>query len=154
MNDAEIHLIINHLPVMGAIFGSLTLAVAMLAKNEGAIRTGLIFIVIAGIASIPAVQSGEGAEDIIEEIRPSEDIHDLIHEHEEQGETAQWLGLASAALALISLYFRIQKRGLSRLFTGITLVIALVTAGFFGSVAHSGGLISHPELHENFELPE
>jgi uncharacterized membrane protein len=153
MNDAEIHLAINHLPVAATIFGVLILLIGMIAKSDGASNTGLLLLVAGALLILPTFHTGEEAEEIVENLALGEETHDYIHEHEEEAESARWLSFGVGFLALIAFYFKRQKRSPAKLFSFLALLGGFGSMVYLGLVANSGGQIRHTEAREGFEVP-
>ena len=89
MNGAQIHLGVNHLPVMGALLGALVLAAGWVLKNGTVRRTGVALLAFSALATLPAYFSGEEAEEVIEHLPGVSEA--LIHDHEEAAELATCL---------------------------------------------------------------
>lgn len=154
MNAAEIHLALNHLPISATLFGILVLIGGFLFKSEAVRKTGLILLIAAGLFTIPAVSTGEEAEEIVEHMGLEDDIRDYIHEHEELAETAQWISLGVGFLALLAFYFTHTKKAPARILSILALIAALGSMGFLGNVASKGGEIRHSESREGFIDPD
>ena len=89
MNAPHIHLMLNHLPVIGLALGLLILLVGLLKKNATVLVVAMSITAVAGISSYPTMYSGGASEDYLEEHEQEFQIdHDLIHEHEEAAEIA------------------------------------------------------------------
>ena len=58
MNQAHLHLLLNHLPILGALFGLLILAGGFLLKYDTVKRTALGLFVLSAILAIPAYLTG------------------------------------------------------------------------------------------------
>lgn len=153
MNAAEIHLAINHLPIAATLFGLLILMAGMLLKSDMVRKTGLILLIAAGLFTIPAVLSGENAEDIVENVVADEAIHDVIHEHEEMAESARWVSLGVSLLAILAFYFTHAKKAPAKLVTVITVIAAAGSLIYLANVGSSGGDIRHTESREGFVVP-
>lgn len=144
MNPAHIHLMVNHVPLFAALFGGALLAYGLL-KNERSLKSaGLILGVIAGLGGVAAVQSGERAEDIVEEYAGTNEA--ALEEHEEAAETTQWatilLGLASLTALLIP-----EGRVTLRTRTEwLSIALFAVTLAMVARTANLGGPIRHPEI--------
>ena len=67
MNGLDIHLLVNHIPVIGIPIGVLVALGGMLFKAEAVKKTGLIIFIATGVFVFPANFSGEDAEDIVED---------------------------------------------------------------------------------------
>ena len=143
MNPVQAHLALNHLPVLGAVFGLGLLAFALAAKRDETLRVGLFFLVLTAIAAWPVSLSGEKAEDVVEET--ADVSHDIIHDHEEAAESAAWAAYAVGVVALIGLV-AFRARPMPGWFKGLSLVGALAVSGFMLQAANLGGKIAHEEL--------
>ena len=149
MNGAHLHLMINHVPVIG-LFCCLGLLLAgQWRKNPELVTAGLVALVLVALISIPVYLSGEPAEEIVEELGVS---HDLIHAHED-GAIWAFIGLeVLGALALVGLVaFRAPKQ-LPQWFVPALLALALLTTIWVGWVSALGGRIVHPESRPDFSL--
>jgi len=148
MNPVQLHMLFNHLPVVGGWIGLAILIVGILRKNDIVRTTGLTVLAIAGLTGIPASKSGEASEEVMEEWPGVS--HALIHEHEEAAEWATPLMVVSGLLAVVALFWKSRSKVFSW---------AAVAVGLFGGVAmmrtaHLGGLIRHLELTQNAPNPD
>lgn len=144
MNAAQIHLLSNHLPLTLPFIGILILLISIFIKSDIAKRIGYLVLVLGGLFTIPTFLSGEGAEEIVEQIGRS---HDLIHEHEELAETFAYLNYLLALLAAFALWFNWKKTHWEKYLFMIVLTLSIIVAGFSLCTGESGGEISHPEIH-------
>jgi len=147
MNDAFIHLIINHLPVFSMLFGLLILIWGLIKSNTAFKKLAMVFFIVGAVGSYAAVETGEGAEDIIEDYVPSLS-HDVIHDHEEAAEIAMWFSYVTGGLALLGLFITGKNPRYEKVLTGVLLVAALAAVGMLIYTAYEGGKIRHPEAHE------
>lgn len=143
MNQAYIHLVLNHLPILGSLFGLALLAVGALQRQEVLTRAGLVTVLVAALLCIPVQLTGEGAEELVED-RPGV-THELIHEHEEAAELAFWVLEVTGALALVTLALRGNTR--TALLSRLTLLGAAASFGLMVHTGLEGGQINHPEIH-------
>jgi len=60
MNATQIHLALNHIPVLLSITGGLILLFGLIKKNTPVIRTALILLVAAALFTLPVYLTGEG----------------------------------------------------------------------------------------------
>ncbi len=144
INDAHLHLLTNHIPVVGVPLIAILLAWGLLGRHDAVVRIALIGAVLMAPLTRIASWSGQEAEEIVEETTWSS--HDLIHEHEELGEKAEWLSYLTAALALGALVVSrggAPKRGAS----AAVLVSMIATAVLLGMTSYEGGKIRHDEVH-------
>lgn len=144
MNQAHIHLLFNHFPIIGSIIAVLVLLSGIILKNQTVRYVAYGLFVFALLTTVPAFLSGEGAEEIVEAYPGVS--HDIIHEHEEGAEAALWLMVISGVLAGIVFYLEYSANLLASKVRIALLAIALVNVLFMARAGNSGGKIRHPEL--------
>jgi uncharacterized membrane protein len=151
MNAAHLHLLLNHLPIMGLLFGGLVLFSGLVFRNIVVRKTGLVSLVIAGLLVLPAFFTGEDAEHLLQDAVPSVE-HSVIHEHEEAAELSLWLTLFAAATAAGTLFVNRNKE--TDLLNYLTLLATVIAFATLSNVAKLGGEIRHTEIREsNIEAP-
>lgn len=143
MNGAQLHLAVNHLPVVALLIGTLMFGVALALKKDSVRQTALVLLVLAGLGGAGAYFSGEPAEEVVEDI-PSVS-ESVIHDHEEAAEFAFIATVVVAVLAAGALVTE-RRRAVPPMLNGALLVAGLLTTGAMMRTAHLGGLIRHPEL--------
>lgn len=167
MNEAHLHLVVNHFPLIGLILGCLVLLSGILMKSTVVRRVGLSLFLIAGISAIPAFSTGEGAEEIAKEAvsmnmcndkscvcppemfkKMEQEREHYIHEHEEKAEGLMPFMWGIIVLTLIALYIEWKKKSMAMIASLIVLVIGFIAAFFAREVGTSGGEISHPEIRK------
>jgi hypothetical protein len=89
------------------------------------------------------MMTGEGAEEIVEELGIS---HDIIHEHEEVAETFMKVLYGLGILSILGLVATIKKHAKATVVSYIVLVLAIGSAVLSKSVGTSGGEIRHTEI--------
>jgi len=144
MNWAHVHLIINHIPVIGIGLLILLFIVAIVRKNKGLITVALAFIILISLATIPVYLTGEPAEEVVEDMPGISE--ELIEEHEEQAEIAFILVEVAGGLALITLIARRYSDNLGQRLVILTLLVLIVSGGLIGWTANLGGKIHHEEI--------
>jgi multisubunit Na+/H+ antiporter MnhC subunit len=143
MSVLHLHLILNHVPVIGTAFVLLMLGVSVTRRNEGMARLGLGVMV--GLAAITAIVflTGEPAEEAVERVAGVSEA--MIHPHEEAAEAALIATTVVGALALLALA-AFRRRALPRWVTGSALVAVFGVSVLLGWTANLGGRIRHTEL--------
>ena len=92
MNAPHIHLLINHLPIIGLIIGVLVVIFGLFSKKQVVSSVGLWITMIAGFSSYPTMYSGGASEHFLDENEGKYCVsEDLIHEHEEAAEQGSHL---------------------------------------------------------------
>lgn len=144
MNPAHLHLMLNHIPVLGTAFGLALLAWALFKRSEELKRVSLGVLVIVALFAIPAYLTGEPAEEAIEHLPGVNE--DAIEEHEEAAKFAFAGDLVLGAVALGGLLvFRGSKPAPAWLHI-LVLVLAVLVFAMMVRTANLGGHIRHPEL--------
>ncbi|MDZ7682745.1 MAG: hypothetical protein U5J63_13790 [Fodinibius sp.] len=100
-----------------------------------------------------AVETGEGAEDIVEDYVPTIS-NDAIHNHEEAAEIAMWFSLVTGGLALVSLFVANYNLRYKNVLMGVLLIVAIAAVGTLLYTAYEGGKIRHPEAHSTAKIEE
>lgn len=151
MDGLQLHLLTNHLPIIGTLAALLVVIVGMLHKSNGAVSAGLLIYVVMAAAVVPAYLSGEEAEERVEEIAGVS--HDVIHEHEEMAELSLWLTSLSGLLALGALITRSKQSSLAPRFSVAFVVLAIIAFGQAARTGHEGGKIRRPDLGTTVASP-
>ena len=68
-NGAQLHLLLNHVPVFGTAFGLLLRLAALAMKNDGWRSAAMVVLLASALGTIPAYLTGEPAEDVIENLQ-------------------------------------------------------------------------------------
>lgn len=146
MNDAHLHMLVNHFPIIGLFFGIGILLFGVVKKNPLLINTAYIIFIFCMIMGKISMFTGEKAEDIVENLGIS---HDLIHEHEELAEGFMKIFYLLGLTSILGLYANFKKHSKSLLVAYLAITIAIVTVILSKSVGTSGGEIRHTEIREN-----
>ncbi len=149
MNWAYLHLLVNHLPVLGTVFGLALLLAAFWRRGGDLLVASLVVFVLGGALGAFTFWTGEHAEDLVEDL--PEVTAEVIHEHEESAEQARVAVVALAAAALFALLYRRTAR--PRWAQVIVLLLALVTAGLLARTADLGGKVRHSEVRGGLTSP-
>jgi hypothetical protein len=145
MNDAHLHLLFNHLPIVGSLIGLLILAAGIFLKQALVRKTAFAVLIFSALVTLPAFFTGEGAEEIVEELPGIS--HNIIHEHEEAAELALWLSEALGILAIVAFYLEHIQHKISGMANLFTLIFSIGTFVSFAKTGNTGGEIHHPEIN-------
>jgi uncharacterized membrane protein len=143
LNAAHLHLIINHVPIVGTFMAFLVLLLGWLGKNSAVQKTALLLFVFIGLVAIPVYVSGTGAEEIVEKFPGV--YERAIEAHEESAVvTLIFIELlAVAALMGFALFGRREKLPTGFLLT--VVVLTLVAGVLAANTSNLGGKIRHPQ---------
>jgi uncharacterized membrane protein len=147
MNDAHLHLVVNHFPIIGTIFGLGILIAGLIFKNQTLKNTAFVLFIIAAAFGFASMNTGEGAEEIAEKLPGVTD--QLIETHEELAETFSLFLYATGLMSLISLFLAYKKSAIAKLTTLATFGVAIVAVFFAQQTGTSGGEIRHTEIRAN-----
>ena len=147
LNWAHIHLILNHIPLIGVGFTILLFIIALIRNSKELINVSLIFTIIVALWAIPAYLTGEPAEEIVEELPGISE--NLIKQHEEMAEKAFIFLEVVGALALVTLIVKRYSQKLAAWLMSVTLLGLIAGVGMIAWTANLGGRINHPEITSN-----
>lgn len=144
MSAAHIHLLLNHIPILGSIFGLLLLLYAMVVKSDEIKRVCFGVFVITALMTIPVFLTGDGAARIV---RALPDVsRDIIREHDN---AATYSIIAAELLGAVSLLAWWLTRNGKKLATWL-LVLVVVLSVFSSVIAartgQLGGQVRHSEV--------
>ncbi len=143
MNQAHLHMVLNHFPIIGLMFGIGVLIYGIIKKHTILVNTAYVIFIICMIMGKATMMTGEGAEEIAEELGIS---HDLIHEHEEMAETFMKLLYVLGILSVAGLVVNSKKHAKAFILSLIILILAISTSILSIKVGNSGGEIRHTEI--------
>lgn len=150
MNEAHFHLVVNHLPIVGILIGILVLLTGFLLKKTEVKVTALGIFVFSALASIAAFYSGEGAEEIVENIPGISET--LINQHEESAELFFTVILILGGISLVNMFLEIKKSKLSKFGFILVILISLAAGLLAKNVGTTGGEIRHTEIRNDANL--
>jgi uncharacterized membrane protein len=147
MNQAHLHLLLNHLPVIGSVFGLLILFGGFALKHPMVKKTALAVFVFSALCALPANLTGEGAEEVVENLPGVTDS--FIETHEDLASVYVWLMAALGILSLLTLFLDYKKVKSSSYLYLLVLVLGLVAVGVSTRLSVSGGEIRHTEIRKD-----
>lgn len=145
MNEAHLHLILVHIPVVLTPFAAVLLAFGIIRKQAPLRTAALYFLIISTLFCVPAFLLGEGAEELVEHLPGISE--DLIEEHEEVADIALWLSVAVGMVSLLALVIRHRAPKLFAASLRAALILALIASIALSYTAYEGGKIRHPEAY-------
>ena len=143
MNVVHLHLLLNHVPVVGVVFVTLLLMLGVLRGSAEIARVSLALLALVGAASILVYLTGEPAQDAIEKLPGFSER--LVDRHEDAALIATVAAGCGGALALGALVFY-RGRVLPRWLSLLVLVAAVGASGLMAYTANLGGQIRHTEI--------
>jgi len=144
LNWTHIHLMINHVPVIGLAVPIALLLIDRVRKNQKLEWLSLQMFVVFAVLTIPVYLTGSPASHKMREMPGIS--QEVIHLHSSAADFAFWAMEGLGAFSLGMLYkFRSSATVPPRL-TAYVLALALTTLGLMIWTANLGGKIRHPEI--------
>lgn len=144
MNQTHIHLLLNHVAILGSVFSIILLIAGMVLKSDVLKKTAMIGFVMAALVAIPVFLTGEPAEESVENIAGT--IKATIEEHEESAEISIWLVEFMGAVSLLTFFLAKKSNTINKGLLSFLLLLSIVAAGSISYTGFLGGKIRHTEL--------
>jgi uncharacterized membrane protein len=151
MNLAHWHLMVNHLPIIFPLVGVIVMITGFFAKSEAVKRTALMIFIIGALATIVAMTTGEGAEEVVSTIAGV--TENYIESHEETAETFALLSYLLGGASLLGFWASFKEKTFSSSVTIGVLVFAVIVLFFAKQTGTTGGEIRHTEIRSGNNLP-
>lgn len=144
MNSAHLHLVVNHVPVLGFLFSLLLLIVGFLMRSFDVKRIALLGMVLSAAFGVVAFLTGEPAEEIVEKLPTVSKA--FLEQHESFAKTAMYVGVGAGLISLIGFLLSFRRAQSLYLWAIFSLIGGLISSGMFGYTAFLGGKVNHPEI--------
>jgi len=145
MNFLDLHLMLNHIPVLGVVFGFVIGLAGALARSRAATRVGLGTLVFSALIAVPVYLTGDTAEEIVEGLPGV--TESFIHQHESAATLSLILVGVSGVFALAALIFgRALTSKVPGYLISATMLVTVVTGASMIRTANLGGQIRHTEI--------
>jgi uncharacterized membrane protein len=151
MNQAHFHLVVNHLPIILPIGGVIVLVGGIFVRSEIVKRMAYLLFSIAALSTVASMSSGEGAEEVVENIAGV--TENFIHEHEEKAEVFAVFSYLLGALSLIGMWASWKSKGFATILSYAILILSLVVIFLGKQTGTSGGEIRHTEIRSGQSVP-
>ena len=151
MNGAHWHLVVNHLPIIFPMVGVIVMITGLISKSEAVKRTAFMIFIFGALTAIAAMNTGEGAEEVIEKINVVSENH--IENHEETAETFAILSYILGGISLLGLWASFKQKSFSSIISMATLLFAFVVLFFAKQTGTTGGEIRHTEIRSGNNIP-
>ena len=148
MNDAHLHLVVNHFPIIGTIFALGILVVGLFLKNNSVKNTAYVLFIFSAIFALISVQTGEGAEEIVEDFPGIGKA--IIHEHEELAEKLAIVIYLLGGISILGIILNVKNHAKAKFISVVVVLIAIPAIYLATLVGTSGGEIRHTEIRENY----
>lgn len=151
MNVVHLHLLLNHVPVIGAVFGVFLLGIALLRRSDELARLSMGLLTVLGVVSVAVFLTGDPAQEAIEKLPGFSET--LVDRHEDAALLATIVTAIIGAGGLAAIVFY-RRRAIPRWLTTLGLVCSLGATALMGYTANLGGQIRHTEIRRGSGLIE
>lgn len=151
MNGAHWHLMVNHLPLIFPVVGVIVMITGFIAKSEAVKRTALMIFVFGALTAVIAMTTGEGAEEVVENIAGV--TENYIESHEETAQTFALLSYILGSISLFGLWASFKQKTFSSFVNTGTLIFSFAVLFFAKQTGTTGGEIRHTEIRSGSNLP-
>jgi uncharacterized membrane protein len=147
MNQAHFHLMVNHLPIIFPMVGAIVLIGGFTLRSEIIKRVAYSIFILGAIATLPAFLSGEGAEEVVENLPDVSES--FIEPHEDIAKIFALLSYALGAFSILALWSNWQQKSFKGIVSVIVLLLSVVVLYFGKATGTTGGEIRHTEIRAN-----
>ena len=151
MNQTHIHLLITHLPIVGAALGAFVLIHGIWRKSNATLIAAYNILIVSAIGAGIAYATGEAAEETVEHLQGIS--KNVIEEHEESALISLIALIVIGIIAAIGVFVTLKTSSLIRPVSLIALVAALVAFGLIARTGYLGGQIRHTEIGNHAVSP-
>ena len=143
MNFDHLHLLLNHVPVIGFLVALGLFMASFTGSNDDLRRSSLIIFAAVALLTIPTFVSGVGADRSL--AREPGVSAALVRRHEGAAMLGLWFVEATGAAALMALWRSRRAGGTPRRNLVTVLLLAIIAAVLMGRTGNTGGDIRHPQ---------
>ncbi len=143
MNEVHVHLMLNHLPVVGSFFAVMLLASAVWRRSDELIKVAFGAFVLIAVVTVPTYKTGDAAQMMVDDL-PGVTMEAIRH-HESAAQISGSCVMVVGLMALIGLIL-FRKKPASMKFAFLVLALSLVAAGTLAWTANLGGQVRHTEI--------
>ncbi len=148
MNAAHIHLLLNHIPILGAIFGLALLLDGVSRKSDDIKKASFGTFVITALITIPVYLTGDGAAAIVHGL-PG--VSEAIIAQHDQAATVTLVAIELlGAVALWGLWGWQSAPGMAGWMLYTVLALAVISSGLGVWTGSLGGQVRHTEVRAGF----
>ncbi len=148
---AHLHLLLNHVPILGSIFVTVLFIVALFYRNVFLQKVSLWFLVGIALFTAATYLTGDKAVQAVQGL-PGISA-DMIRSHELFAKLGLAAMFVTGVIALGGALFYSRKPAISRFLLTIMLVILLLNSGLFAYIGFLGGQIHHEEIRNAPAIP-
>jgi uncharacterized membrane protein len=151
MKETHIHLLINHMPIFGFLFGAIVLAIGIWSKSTTAKLAAYVVLLISAVGGAVAYLTGEAAEKTVKHIPGI--AEKVIEQHETAAGYALVVIIVIGIMAVLAAVLSVLHPSTTNVVAWCTLLISLVGFGLVAKTGYLGGQIRHTEVN-GYTVPD
>lgn len=140
---SHLHLVLNHIPVIGSVIAVGLLLLALVRRSTDLRHAGLEVTVLVGLFSLPAYLSGALASVLVKAADPASL---MVRTHHDAAMVGSVSMLLTTMVAWVGLWQTRRRTQPARGVFGAVLLLAVFTLALMGRAANLGGQIRHPDV--------
>ena len=144
MNDAHLHLVVNHFPIIGTILALGVLIAGFFLKNSSVKNTAYGLFIVSAIFAALSMSTGEGAEEMVEDM-PNIGKR-IIHVHEEIAEKLTIVLYLLGGISVLGIILNLKNHAKAKFISIVVLIVAIGAVYLAQLVGTTGGEIRHTEI--------
>jgi len=144
MNAAHIHLLLNHIPVIGVLFALVLLVVGQAMRSPAVRNAALAAFAALALITLPVYLTGEPAQKVVEQMPGVTKA--AIEEHEDAALFALIAIEVLGVLSIATLVLLDRAPHVAQRLMPVCLALAVVTTGIMAWTANLGGRVRHTEI--------
>jgi uncharacterized membrane protein len=149
MNYSHIHIVLNHFPTIGSVFGLALLFYALWKKDDELKLASFIVFMVMAVLAIPTFITGAAANEAISS-RP--DFNEaMVNAHRSAAIVASSFLFLTGTFAWLGLWQYRRYQALSAWNVWVVAGLSVITLGLMMETGTHGGEISHPEIRAEGE---
>lgn len=145
MYQTHLHLVINHLAIIGSLLGILVLAFGIWKKSKDTQMAAYGLFILSAIGAVVTYLTGEAAEDAVEHLQGVEKNLIELHEHFSIYPLVALIILG--LLSIAGIFFARKESSHRGRLSIVTLIFSVISFILIARTGYLGGQIRHSELH-------
>ena len=143
-NASHLHLMLNHIPIIGTIIVLFFFTFAVIYKRENNIKQSFIFYIAIAIMAEFVFATGDPSAEIIKKIGGINES--LIEEHENYAFISLMFFILMGVISMYALYLYKKSKIVPAWLKYSAVVISFISVLSVAYTAKTGGEIMHPEI--------
>jgi Na+/H+-translocating membrane pyrophosphatase len=156
MRPEYVHLLLNHIPIIGLAFAIIPLLLGLIKNNSTTLLAGLLIAVLSGWTTPLVMDSGERAYERYKQgvvtAFLDKNVEEVLETHEHRAEAWSKVLYATAIVATLTLLVYFFRPNWIR-WASIAVILLCIASTFAGIwIAKSGGEIRRPDFRHSVEM--